>query len=78
MHARGFAAALAPATTAGRNLLPRAAALACRDMVSDVTGVEKWEDGVVVLTRGAYAGAVTEVVAYTDGGPRFLTEPGGQ
>lgn len=27
----------------------------------------------MVLTRGAYAGAVTEVVAYTDGGPRFLT-----
>lgn len=73
VDARGFAAALAPATTAGRNLLPRVAALACRDMVSDVTGVETGEDGGVVFTRGAYAGAVTEVVAYTDGGPRFLT-----
>ena len=68
-EARGFAATIAPASSAGRDVLPRAAALACRDAVTDVVSVTP--DGAFV--RPTYAGAVLETVAYVDGGTRWLT-----
>lgn len=66
-----FAAVAAPGSTFGRNLLPRAAALASRDMVSDVVAVDAGGSGA--LTRPIYAGAALETVEFRDGGARFFT-----
>ena len=66
-----FAAVAAPGSTFGRNVLPRAAALASRDMVSDVVAVDPGNFGT--LTRPVYAGAALETVAFGDGGARFFT-----
>ena len=66
-----FAAVAAPGSTFGRNVLPRAAALASRDMVSDVVAVDPGDSGT--LTRPVYAGAALETVAFGDGGARFFT-----
>ena len=66
-----FAAVAAPGSTFGRNVLPRAAALASRDMVSDVVAVDPGNSGT--LTRPVYAGAALETVAFGDGGARFFT-----
>lgn len=68
-ESRGFAVAIAPSSSAGRDVLPRAAALACRDAVTDVISLTP--DGAFV--RPTYAGAVLETVAYVDGGTRWLT-----
>ena len=65
-----FAAVAAPGSTFGRNLLPRAAALASRDMVSDVVAVDPSSGS---LTRPVYAGAALETVEFRDGGARFFT-----
>ena len=67
-----FAAVAAPGSTFGRNVLPRAAALASRDMVSDVVAVESDGSGSS-LTRPIYAGAALETVEFRDGGARFFT-----
>lgn len=64
-----FAAVAAPGSTFGRNVLPRAAALASRDMVSDVVAVDP---GSGAFTRPVYAGAALETVEYRDGGARFF------
>ena len=66
-----FAAVAAPGSTFGRNVLPRAAALASRDMVSDVIAVNDTVSGS--FTRPCYAGAALETVEYRDGGARFFT-----
>ncbi len=52
---QSYQAVLAPATTTGKDLLPRLAALLDAGMVSDVIGFEQGEGGVV-YTRPMYAG----------------------
>ncbi len=63
---KGYTAVLTPATTTGKDLMPRLAALLDAGMVSDAIGFEKGDDGVVYL-RPMYAGnAVARVVIDSD------------
>ncbi len=63
---KGYKAVLAPATTTGKDLLPRLAALLDAGMVSDVIRFEKGEGGVVYV-RPMYAGnAEARVTVATD------------
>jgi electron transfer flavoprotein alpha subunit len=52
---KGYQTALATATTMGKDLMPRLAALVDAGMVSDCTGVEK-KDGGIAYVRPMYAG----------------------
>ncbi len=62
---KGHTAALAPATTTGKDLMPRLAALLDAGMVSDAIGFEKGDEGVVYI-RPMYAGnALARVVIDT-------------
>ena len=58
----GFAYVLAPATTSGKNMLPRAAALLDSQMISDVSGV----DSADTFTRPIYAGNAFATVQSKD------------
>ena len=65
MKDKGHTAALAPATTTGKDLMPRLAALLDAGMVSDAIGFEKGDEGVVYI-RPMYAGnALARVVIET-------------
>jgi len=62
---KGYTAALAPATTTGKDMMPRLAALLDAGMVSDVIGFQKGDAGIVYV-RPMYAGnAEASVVVET-------------
>lgn len=59
----GYSHVLAPATTTGKNILPRVAALLDMQQISDITGVE----GPDTFTRPIYAGnAIATVQSHDD------------
>ncbi|VUD47239.1 Electron transfer flavoprotein subunit alpha [Thalassocella blandensis] len=60
--ASGYSHILAPATTTGKNLLPRVGALVDSQMISDVIGVESAD----TFTRPIYAGNVIAKVQSSD------------
>ncbi|WP_374336906.1 electron transfer flavoprotein subunit alpha/FixB family protein [Leeia sp.] len=60
--AKGYGAVLAPATTSGKNYLPRAAALLDVAMISEVVGVESAD----TFVRPIYAGNVLATVKSSD------------
>lgn len=65
VKSKGFAAVLSPATTTGKDMLPRLAALLDAGMVSDVIGFQKGDAGPVYV-RPMYAGnAEASVVVET-------------
>ncbi len=68
---KGYKAVIAPATTMGKDLMPRVAALLDAPMVSDVTGCEAGGEGIV-YHRPMYAGNAIAKVA-VDGEPVVLT-----
>ncbi len=62
---KGYTAVLTPATTTGKDFMPRLAGLLDAGMVSDVIGFEKGDDGIVYI-RPMYAGnALARVVVDT-------------
>lgn len=69
MHRRGFTHVLAPSSSYGRNVLPRAAALLDAQPVSDA--VELVDADTVV--RPFYAGNALQTVRFAADGPRMFT-----
>ena len=66
---RGFTHVLAPSSSYGRNVLPRAAALLDAQPVSDA--VELVDADTVI--RPFYAGNALQTVRFAAGGPRMFT-----
>jgi electron transfer flavoprotein alpha subunit len=66
--AKSYSHVLAPSTTAGRNVLPRAAALADAQQISDVIGIESAD----TFKRPIYAGNAIATVQSSDA-IKFLT-----
>lgn len=71
MLAENYQAVLAPATTTGKNLLPRVSALLDAQMISDITGIESPD----TFIRPVYAGNAFATVQTTDG-KKILTVRG--
>lgn len=69
IHRRGFTHVLAPSSSYGRNVLPRAAALLDAQPVSDA--VELVDADTVV--RPFYAGNALQTVRFAADGPRMFT-----
>ncbi|CAD7697505.1 unnamed protein product [Ostreobium quekettii] len=66
---RSFSHVLAPATTFGKNLLPRFAALVGVQPISDIIGIA----GDSTYSRPIYAGNAIATVRYTAEGPQVIT-----
>ena len=60
--AKGYGHVLAPATTTGKNIMPRVAALLDVQQISDITGVESPD----TFTRPIYAGNAIATVRSSD------------
>jgi electron transfer flavoprotein alpha subunit len=71
MKEKGFSYALAPASTFGKDLMPRVAGILDAPMASDIEGLSKGEEGLLIK-RSMYAGnAVATVVLL--GEPKLMT-----
>jgi electron transfer flavoprotein alpha subunit len=63
---------LGPATSYGKALFGRLAAVCGGGMVSDITGISE-QDGSVVATRPSYGGSVVAQISSNGDGPLFVT-----
>jgi electron transfer flavoprotein alpha subunit len=67
----GYSYALAPASTFGKDLMPRVAGILDAPMASDITGLERGDEGLIIK-RPMYAGnAIASVVL--EGEPKIIT-----